>query len=166
MQEAWEKGLEGLPLPRREPMVKPAIPQAVQDAEKGSELRRTWRREMRDWHLADQKDKSRRFEWSRALAMAEEHADYETIYFPHRLDFRGRAYAAGTTLQPQGPEECRALLEFAEGKPLGERGVFWLGVHGANLFGNDKVSLEERYAWAVSQRERACAVAEDPLTLQ
>jgi DNA-directed RNA polymerase len=36
------------------------------------------------------------------------------------------------------------LIEFAEGKPLGERGVWWLGVHGANLWGNDKVSLESQ----------------------
>lgn len=47
----------------------------------------------------------------RALAIAGENAGYEAIYFPHRLDFRGRAYAAGTTLHPQGPDMCRALLE-------------------------------------------------------
>jgi Autographiviridae RNA polymerase len=46
MQEAWEKGLEGLPMPGREPMVKPEVPQAVRDAAKGSEERRTWRRTM------------------------------------------------------------------------------------------------------------------------
>jgi DNA-directed RNA polymerase len=119
---------------------------------------------MRDWHLADQKDKSARFEWARSLAMAEEHAQYSDIYFPHRLDFRGRVYAAGTTLHPQGPDECRALLEFADGKPLGERGVFWLGVHGANLFGNDKVSLEDRYAWASRYSDTATRIASDPLT--
>ena len=64
---------------------------------------------------------------------------------------------------PQGPEECRALLEFAKGKPLGERGVFWLGVHGANLFGNDKVSLEERFKWAETHGRRAVGCALDPL---
>jgi DNA-directed RNA polymerase len=163
MQEAWEKSLAGLPLPQREPLEKPTPPQAVRDAEKGSEVRREWRRTMRDWHLRDQKEKAHRFEWARALAMAEEHADYPAIYFPHRLDFRGRVYAAGTTLQPQGPDECRALLEFSEGKALGERGVFWLGVHGANLFGNDKVSLEERHQWAHDNVEDAWACARDPL---
>jgi DNA-directed RNA polymerase len=142
MQEAWEKGLEGIPLPRREPLDKPTPPQAVRDAEKGSELRREWRRTMRDWHLADQNDKSLRFEFMRALSLAEEHAQYSDIYFPARLDFRGRVYSAGTTLHPQGRDECRALLEFSEGKPLGERGVWWLAIHGANLYGYDKVSLE------------------------
>jgi DNA-directed RNA polymerase len=163
MQAAWEQGLEGLPLPPREPMVKPEVPQAVRDAEKGSEVRRAWRRTMRDWHLRDQREKAHRFEFNRALLLAEEHVDYEAVYFPHRLDFRGRAYAAGTTLHPQGPDDCRALLEFAEGKPLGERGVFWLGVHGANLFGNDKVSLEDRFQWACKHGLEAERVAKDPL---
>jgi DNA-directed RNA polymerase len=163
MQAAWENGLEGLPMPRREPLEKPAIPQAVLDAEKSSEERRAWRRSMRDWHVADQKDKARRFEFHRALALADEHADYPAIYFPQRLDFRGRVYSAGTSLHPQGPDDARALLEFADGKPLGERGVFWLGVHGANLFGNDKVSLEDRYAWACEHAPKARACAEDPL---
>jgi DNA-directed RNA polymerase len=164
MQAAWEDNLAGLPLPPRESEAKPEVPQAVKDAEKGSEVRREWRRTMRDWHLKDQREKNQRFEFQRALAIAEENADEPAIYFPHRLDFRGRAYAAGTTLQPQGPDECRALLEFAEGKPLGERGVFWLGVHGANLFGNDKVSLQARYEWAVSGfMHDAVACARDPL---
>ena len=163
MQAAWDKGLAGLPLPPREPMVKPAVPQAVKDAEKGSQVRKDWRTLMRDWHLQDQREKNHRFEFQRALAVAEENADEAAIYFPHRLDFRGRVYAAGTTLQPQGPDEARALLEFATGKPLGERGVGWLGVHGANLFGNDKVSLEERSEWARVNRYRAIDVATDPL---
>jgi DNA-directed RNA polymerase len=123
MREAWEGGLQGLPLPSREDPPKPEKPQAVIDDVKGGDHRRAWRRLMADWHLAATKAKGARFEFARALAIAEENADYPAIYFPHRLDFRGRAYAAGTSLQPQGPDECRALLEFAEGKPLGERGV-------------------------------------------
>jgi DNA-directed RNA polymerase len=164
MQVAWENGLEGLPLPGREPLTKPEAPEEVKKAAKGSEVRRTWRRQMRDWHLADQKDKAHRFEFSRALALADEHADYPAIYFPQRLDFRGRVYSAGTTLHPQGPDECRALLEFAAGKEVGNAGIRWLGIHGANLYGHDKVSLDDRYDWAWKHRDHAKAVADDPLT--
>jgi DNA-directed RNA polymerase len=101
MQAAWENGLEGLPLPPREPLVKPEVPQAVIDAPKGSEVRREWRRHMRDWHLRDQREKAWRFEFARSLALAEEHAEFPAIYFPHRLDFRGRVYAAVPAHKPR-----------------------------------------------------------------
>lgn len=40
-----------------------------------------------------------------------------------------------------GEDKCRGLLEFAEGKPLGKRGVYWLQIHVANLMGRDKLSF-------------------------
>jgi DNA-directed RNA polymerase len=165
MQEAWDRNLPGFPLPAREPAPKPEKPQAVIDDVKGGEHRKAWRRLMADWHIAETKAKGARFEFQRALDIAAESAD-GPMYFVHRLDFRGRAYANGTSLQPQGPDECRALLEFAEGKPLGERGVWWLGVHGANLFGNDKVSLEDRFQWALGRLYDARDVAKDPIAFR
>jgi Autographiviridae RNA polymerase len=163
MREAWDGNVAGLPMPKREPEPKPEAPREVVEDVKGGAHRRAWRRMMRGWHERDTKDRAARFEFVRALGIAEEHAEFPEIYFPHRLDFRSRAYAVGTTMHPQGPDECRALLEFAEGKALGERGVFWLGVHGANLFGNDKVSLEERYAWARGYEHMIVECAHDPL---
>jgi DNA-directed RNA polymerase len=79
MQEAWEKGLQGLPLPSREPDPKPEVPQTVIDDVKGGEHRKAWRRRMRDWHSADQVAKAHRFEFARSLAIAEEHAEYPAI---------------------------------------------------------------------------------------
>ena len=107
MQAAWEGDVAGLPMPRREPEPKPEAPQAVKDDVKGGEHRRAWRRMMRGWHERDAADRSARFEFSRALSIAEEHAEFPAIYFPHRLDFRGRCNSVGTTLHPQGPRRGR-----------------------------------------------------------
>jgi DNA-directed RNA polymerase len=162
MRAAWEMDV-GLPcLPSREDTPIPPTPQDVQDDERGGPVRKAWRQKMRVIHERNARDRSSRFELARALDIAEENRD-RPIYFPHRLDFRGRAYASATSLNPQGSDDVRALCEFHEGKPLGERGVFWLGVHGANLFGNDKVSLEDRYQWALAQIHEARLAADDPL---
>ena len=48
------------------------------------------------------------------------------IFFPHDLDFRGRAYPMHPHLNHMGPDVCRGLLCFAEAKPLGEQGFNWL----------------------------------------
>ena len=98
----------------------------------------------------------------RALHMAERFADYERIYFPHDLDSRGRAYPKPNPLNPQGPDYVKGLLEFADGKALGRDGLYWLGVHGANCFGEDKLHLSERAAWAEAHIEEIKAVASDP----
>ena len=71
----------------------------------------------------------------------------ETMYFPHNVDFRGRAYPMSPYLNHMGADYCRGLLLFADGKELGPRGLTWLKVHLANVAGYDKASLEERRAF-------------------
>lgn len=75
--------------------------------------------------------------------------DEEGYYFPHNLDFRGRAYPMHPYLNHLGSDLCRGILEFAEGRPLGKSGLRWLKIHLANLYagGVDKLSLEGRLAF-------------------
>ena len=42
-----------------------------------------------------------------------------------------------------GDDLSRGLLLFAEAKPLGARGLRWLKIHLANLYGYDKASFDE-----------------------
>lgn len=160
MTEAWEKGLPLPAIPSREDV---PLPEKPVDIETNEEARKAYREEARKAHQKNAQLRSERFAFSRIVNIAAENREEEVIYFPHRLDFRGRCYAMSTALHPQGPDEARALLEFSEGKPLGERGLFWLGVHGANVFGNDKVSLEERYQWAIDNADRVAQMIVDPL---
>jgi hypothetical protein len=55
--------------------------------------------------------------------------EFDAFYFPHNLDFRGRAYPVPPHLNHLGSDICRGLLKFAEKKPLGKRGLYWLKVH-------------------------------------
>lgn len=68
----------------------------------------------------------------------------ETFYFPHNLDFRGRAYPMSPLFNHMGADNCRGLLLFARGKELGEKGLSWLKIHLASLYGYDKASFTER----------------------
>lgn len=97
----------------------------------------------------------------RSLAMGEIYQDLE-FYYPHQIDYRGRCYPVGTPLSYQGPDWQRGLLEFAEGKPIGE-GFPWFLVHGANCFGVDKVSFNERINWVNENRQNILQVSEDPI---
>ena len=86
------------------------------------------------------------------LAMARKFAD-DTFWFPYTVDFRGRLYPMVNFLHPQGDDTSRALLRFADGRKLTDRGLWWLKVHLANTFGEDKSSFEDRVAWTEEHHE-------------
>ncbi|KAG6877418.1 hypothetical protein C0993_007661 [Termitomyces sp. T159_Od127] len=88
----------------------------------------------------------------------------DTIYFPHNLDFRGRAYPIPPHLSHIGDDLSRGLLKFAEARPLGERGLRWLKIHLANLYGFDKASFDERVEWVHARLDEIHDSAENPLT--
>lgn len=88
----------------------------------------------------------------------------EKIYYPYNLDFRGRAYPVPPNLTHLGSDLSRGLLTFAEEKILGKKGFMWLKVHLANLFGNNKITLEDRAKWTEDNIENVIDSAENPLT--
>lgn len=88
----------------------------------------------------------------------------EKIYFPHNVDFRGRAYPMPPHLNHMGDDLCRGLLKFYDRKPLGENGLRWLKIHISNLCGFDKASLEDRLKYTETHIESVVASANDPLT--
>lgn len=97
------------------------------------------------------------------LSIAEEFQKYPRLYYPHNLDFRGRAYPIHPFLNHMGDDLSRGLLYFADGQPLGSEGLQWLQIHLANLFGLNKMSFEERLHFAEENRSSILASAADPL---
>ncbi len=87
----------------------------------------------------------------------------EVFYFPHNLDFRGRAYPIPPYLNHMGADISRGLLIFAEGKELGVVGLRWLKVHLANLYGQDKASLQEREQFTMDHLDDIYDSAVNPL---
>ncbi len=98
----------------------------------------------------------------RTMQMARKFSKYDEVFFPHDLDSRGRAYPKPVGLNPQGADFVKGLLRFADGKTLGLSGVYWLGVHGANCYGHDKLPIDARADWARRNVDLARAIARDP----
>mmetsp|Transcript_24053 Transcript_24053/g.38521 ORF Transcript_24053/g.38521 Transcript_24053/m.38521 type:complete len:1274 (-) Transcript_24053:63-3884(-) len=97
------------------------------------------------------------------LRVAEDFASASRLYFPHSVDFRGRAYPVPPHLNHIGCDICRGLLMFADAKPLGEHGLYWMKVNCANLFGKNKIPFAERVAWVDEQKDWIMEVVKDPL---
>lgn len=154
--------LHDKPLPPRPSCVPEGVPAANLTIDQQEALKH-WKIGAAKVHEFNAARKSSEGQMGQKLYMADRFKVEDEIYFPHYLDFRGRVYPFANYLNPQGDDVAKALLRFAEGKPLGESGAFWLAVHLANCAGVDKVSFDDRVAWVMEHEEEILECALDPV---
>src|SRR5207249_360517 len=105
-------------------------------------------------------EKMMAFRFGQAVRLSAE----EKFYFPCQVDHRGRVYPVPPLMNPQADHIGRALIEFADGKPLGERGAYWLAIHLANCYWKKKkVSFKKRLTWVQENEEEILDFAANPL---
>jgi DNA-directed RNA polymerase len=96
--------------------------------------------------------------------VAEQMALVDRFWIPHSMDWRGRVYAQPHFNQ-QRSDHVRAMLQFADAKPLGESGAYWLAVHLANCGDFQKVSkksFDARVQWVEDNVDMIRRIADDP----
>ena len=162
MQNAWDKSLSigGMP-----PIENLDIPQKPHDIDTNKEALFEYKKACVIVHTENNRMSSKRMLYAKIINLAEQFKEYVTMYFPIQLDFRGRAYCVPAFLNYQSINGAKALLNFSQGKAITKenRGVFWLSVHGANMWGNDKVTFEDREKWTYDNADWIKACAEDPI---
>lgn len=121
-----------------------------------------WMMEIKRLSNAKHGKKSERCFQNFQLEVARAYLD-ETFYFPHNVDFRGRAYPTAPFLNHMGADLCRGLLIFARGKELGDAGLRWLKIHLSNLSGFDKASFEDRIKFVDDNLDDIYDSARNPL---
>lgn len=133
-------------------------------AEKDAAVR-NWKRQRSVEKRTDIRTASRHAAAQTTLGLAWDYAEFDRIYFPHMLDFRGRVYPIPTHLQPQGADLAKGLLEFAEGREITEEngGAWWLAIQLASVWGNDKWDFDKRIAWVEKNEAMWRSIAADPL---
>ena len=76
----------------------------------------------------------------------------EDIYFSYNVDYRGRVYPLAGQFSPQGSDISRGVIEFGAGVDVNvfedDNAVRQIAIVCANNFGEDKISLDDREAWA------------------
>lgn len=162
VKHIWEAGIElgGIPSRFEQPLPEWG------DWERGSDAHQAWKVEARHVREKNRKDRGMRLYCAKTLFMAEE-IGAGPFYFPHHMDFRGRFYPIPYFLQPQGPSFARSLLRFAEGKLITDpEAVKWFKIHGANCYGKDKVSFQDRVKWVDENEGLILQIHQDPLDCQ
>ena len=175
VNDLWEEGKAIAELPDREDEA--LIPFPYPDRDKDTtwnseekEVVKKWKRDTYEIHKRNVAKRSNRILVSQILRIANQFKEYEKIWFPHQMDFRGRLYPIPVLLQPQGTDLSKGLLHFAEGKQVDEvkggdglSSADWLRIHGANTYGYDKESYKARVEWVKCHSGEIQAYAQDPL---
>jgi len=157
--DLWASGGRLGGLPRRNPVAVPPVPA---NFDSDANVNAAWRKEAAGVHRTNADELAERVTFAAKLQVAERFGDREAIWFPHQIDLRGRLYAVPLYLNHQGDDVCRGLLQFAEGRPLGERGIYWLKVHLANCC-KVKGSFAQRLDWVDASQDVIAGWAADPL---
>ncbi len=165
----WQEGKEVAGLPNREDTPVPDYPfpnqtkdTVLNEREKSAVIK--WKADTYEIHKKNVATRSIRILTSQLLRIAEQFKGYEQIYFPYQMDFRGRIYPIPVLLHPQGSDLSKGLLRFARGKPITTKEAEdWFFIHGANMFGEDKVSYKDRVQWVNKQTEQILLNAKDPI---
>ncbi|XP_038987042.1 DNA-directed RNA polymerase 3, chloroplastic isoform X3 [Phoenix dactylifera] len=144
IESIWSRGGGIAGLVDREDIFVPGRP----DSEDSVEIKK-WRWSVRKAKKANNEMHAQRCDTELKLSVAHKMRDEEGFYYPHNLDFRGRAYPVHSHLNHLNSDLCRGILEFAEGRPLGKSGLQWLKIHLANLYGGGvgKLSYDGRLAF-------------------
>jgi DNA-directed RNA polymerase len=165
MREVWTKNL-GIGMPPSQKLVPSPNPVQADKAdmtEAQMERFKDWKREASEVYTKEKERVSKCFQVSRIVRMASQYEMYDRFWYVWYADFRGRLYTATAGFSPQGPDLAKGLLRFANGKALGDRGWYWLRVHGANRYGYDKASYDDRVQWVDERHAYFLAAADDPI---
>lgn len=160
MQQLWERGGDRAGLPPKEGR---PIPPKPHDIDTNEESLKAWKKKAKPVYNWNHRNMSKVIGMAQKLWVAEKFAPFEEFFYVWTLDWRGRAYPVGTFVHPQSDDTGKSLLEFSQGKPLGETGAAWLAVQLANTWGNDKVSFDDRIQWTQDNTSMILGCAFDPL---
>lgn len=139
------------------------LPKDQWPADKLTEFKQ-WKREITEWYTQRKILGHRYARFYAATRAAEMFREYPSIYFVHFADSRGRLYPLTYGLNPQGSDLSKSLIHFAQGLPLPDpTAVMWFHVQGANKWGFDKATLEDRAAWVRERRDLILSFAADPV---
>jgi DNA-directed RNA polymerase len=134
--------------------------------ERQAEFKR-WKWEMNKWHTARRIAGVKYGRFYNVTRAADMFQYYKKIYFVYFADSRGRFYPMTYGLNPQGSDIQKAMLHFGEGMPVNTPDARkWFLIQGANKWGFDKATLEDREAWHKDKIELLLSFADDPLNNQ
>ncbi len=125
--------------------------------------RKAWRKERAALYARNTYLEKRAIRSVQSVAHAKEFLSYERIYFSWSCDYRGRMYSQQKLLQPQAADFEKAMLSFADGCELTERGKHWSAQAIGTAYLGGRGTYQERLDWTYNNQDLITEVATKPM---
>ena len=161
LEYCWEERIEVGSLIDRELAELPTKPL---DIDTNKEARKEWRYMASLIHDMNHQNMVKRYQILSMIDTAKRYIG-EKFYHVYQFDFTGRMYPMTAHFHPQGNDIARGLHRFYKGAEIKtKQDLNWLAIAGANHFGMNKHTYEERLEWAyIEGTDLAEEVYKDPL---
>lgn len=138
-------------------------PHEPEPTRKLKETKQEYGKRFHEWLEIELSRRSKAIRALRLFRYAKDFKDYDNIYFPCNIDFRGRIYPI-PLFNHQGDDFMKSLIIYSNPVPLMDsQDIELLYWQGANLWGNDKVSHEEQVEWVKTHHSHIVDSAKNPL---
>lgn len=168
-EEVYAAGLK-IGMPSSVKIDIPPYPEHLAEFRK-EELSPTQLLEMEEWktlakaaYAKERERKGQILAFQMSHKLAKEIEEWSELYFAYNCDFRGRIYCSTTGLTPQGADVAKGLLCFKDEVVVGQSGLNWLAIHGANTYGEDKLPYGQRVQWIKDHEQAIRATCADPIS--
>ena len=170
-RDIYDKNLS-IGMPSSKGISPPPFPEHLKDVAKDKlttvqkEEITLWKERAKAAYGRENQRKGQVLSYIRSSKLALEMSTWDRFYFAYNCDFRGRIYCATSGLSPQGADAAKGVLCFADEVVLGVEGIKWLAVQGANTYGYDKVSYDDRLQWIREHEESIRRTVGDPISFR
>lgn len=138
-------------------------PHEPEPTRKFKETKQEYGKRFHEWLEIELSRRSKAIRALRLFRYAKDFKDYDNIYFPCNIDFRGRIYPI-PLFNHQGDDFMKSLIIYSNPVSLTDsQDIELLYWQGANLWGNDKVSHAEQVEWVKAHHSNIVDSATHPL---
>lgn len=138
-------------------------PHEPEPTRKFKETKQEYGKRFHEWLEIELSRRSKAIRALRLFRYAKDFKEYNKIYFPCNIDFRGRIYPI-PLFNHQGDDFMKSLIVYSNPVPLTDsQDIELLYWQGANLWGNDKVSHSEQVEWVKTHHSNIVDSATHPL---
>ena len=113
-------------------------------------------------NLTQKQRRSKSMEMRSIMTMANT-IGYRYFYTYKFYDRRGRMYNSCNFLKHDGNKLAKSLIQLHEKQEVGQEGLFWMKFHATNCWGEDKLSIDDRYDYAQDRLEEWLEYGRSPL---
>ena len=146
----------------RDPRLDEGMPLYLVERPKDDEERREWRHQQKTLHERFEEQRRKSIRSRQSVSMANMFLKHCRFYLSWSNDYRGRVYSQQAWLSPQSTDAEKALIRFADGCKLDERGEWWAAQAVGAAYLGSRLNLDERVKWTYDNAQLIVDVATEP----